>query len=76
MLGKVYFNLTKNQLTENEIKKDFKPVDGKVSFENFIARFKRKCDEQLPTILIKEVTYKTNLFYTKMSKAEERTKLI
>ena len=69
-LGKVYFNLTKNQLTENEIKKDFKQVDGIVSFENFLAVFKRKCDEQLPTILIKEVTYATNLFYMKMSKAE------
>jgi len=66
--------LTKAQLTETEITKDFKQKDGKVSLENFKAVFKRKCDEQLPTILIKGVTYKTNLFNKEMSKAEKITK--
>jgi hypothetical protein len=67
----VYYALTNAQLTKKEITDDFKPKDGKVSLKNFITVFKRKCDEKLPTILLKGVTYNTNLFNKKMSKAEK-----
>ena len=70
-LGEVYYALTSAQLTKKEITDDLKPKDGKVSLKNFITVFKRKCDEKLPTILLKGVTYNTNLFNKKMSKAEK-----
>ena len=45
--------------------------NGKVSFEKFLAVFKRKYDEKLPTILIPGVTYTKNLLNKNMSKAEK-----